>query len=200
MKLYLIDINEDMCKAWTDCIITHTEQLRNIGPQIEIYNGSFYSFMTHYYPYTDGYVSPANSYGLMDGGYDAALTEYFGPDMQRWVQSKIKDEYAGEQPICSCMPVWLPSGEGYLLHTPTMRVPSKILDPDIIYHCMRSALLTAKKLNLQGIVVPAFGAGCGGVSYDVVAKKMIDAIITIADPPSDLTWSYARWLHPSRLN
>lgn len=29
----------------------------------------------------DAVVSPANAYGLMDGGYDKALTDYFGNDL-----------------------------------------------------------------------------------------------------------------------
>ena len=31
-------------------------------------------------------VSPANSYGIMDGGYDAAIINYFGMDLMLDVQ------------------------------------------------------------------------------------------------------------------
>jgi len=31
-------------------------------------------------------VSPANAFGLMDGGYDLAITHYFGDQLQKRVQ------------------------------------------------------------------------------------------------------------------
>ncbi|ECE9311446.1 phage tail protein, partial [Salmonella enterica subsp. enterica serovar Napoli] len=34
-------------------------------------------------------VSTANSFGLMDGGVDAAITAYFGPQLQERVQRNI---------------------------------------------------------------------------------------------------------------
>jgi O-acetyl-ADP-ribose deacetylase (regulator of RNase III) len=47
----------------------------------------------------DAIVSPANSFGLMDGGFDAALTKFFGGYLQSAVQERIIKEYSGEQPV-----------------------------------------------------------------------------------------------------
>lgn len=44
-------------------------------------------------------VSPANAFGLMDGGYDLAITHYFGDQLQKRVQQHIIDHYYGEQPV-----------------------------------------------------------------------------------------------------
>lgn len=45
-------------------------------------------------------VSPANSYGCMDGGYDAAITDYFGHDLEKAVQKYILTDF-GRHPFQS---------------------------------------------------------------------------------------------------
>src|SRR5688572_6404503 len=47
----------------------------------------------------DMIVSPANSFGLMDGGFDGALTKKYGRQLQERVQSHIARIFAGEQPV-----------------------------------------------------------------------------------------------------
>lgn len=49
----------------------------------------------------DCMVSAANSFGLMDGGVDAAITAFFGTQLQSRVQNHIICEYLGEQPVGS---------------------------------------------------------------------------------------------------
>ena len=44
-------------------------------------------------------VSAANSFGLMDGGVDLAITNFFGVDLMDRVQAHILRDYLGEQPI-----------------------------------------------------------------------------------------------------
>lgn len=41
----------------------------------------------------------AETFGLMDGGVDAAITAYFGSQLQERVQQNIIREYLGEQPV-----------------------------------------------------------------------------------------------------
>ena len=41
-------------------------------------------------------VSPANSYGLMDGGYDLAISDWFGWEIAEKVQAYILEHYKGE--------------------------------------------------------------------------------------------------------
>lgn len=47
----------------------------------------------------DCMVSPANAFGLMDGGIAAAITAFFGSQLQRRVQAHILKHYLGEQPV-----------------------------------------------------------------------------------------------------
>lgn len=44
-------------------------------------------------------VSAANSFGLMDGGIDAAITDFFGKQLPVRVQARIISEYGGVQPV-----------------------------------------------------------------------------------------------------
>lgn len=81
----------------------------------------------------------------------------------------------------------------YLIHTPTMRVPEEIKDKSVVYQCMRSTLIMAKKENIQNIVIPAFGAATGRVPYFTVANLMCQAFINVflmnLDKYNDWNWA-----------
>lgn len=62
-----------------------------------------------------------------------------------------------------------------LIHTPTMRYPSRIKDDMIVYYCMRSTLICALKNDIKCIVIPVFGGSCGGISGEVAGKRMREA-------------------------
>lgn len=139
----------------------------------------------------DCVVSPANSYGLMDGAYDLAITTYFGKELMEVVQKEIITKYNGEQPVASSIIVNIPNSKIKLIHTPTMRIPSIITDPMVIYHSTRSALLLAKQNHIRNIVLPAFGAGTGQVDADIVAHLMKEGINQVLLPPSKINWQNA---------
>jgi O-acetyl-ADP-ribose deacetylase (regulator of RNase III) len=44
-------------------------------------------------------VNPANSFGMMDGGIDAAITAFFGIQLMERVQQRILDDFLGEQSV-----------------------------------------------------------------------------------------------------
>ena len=56
-----------------------------------------------------------------------------------------------------------------------MREPQIILDPTVIYHCMRSTLITAIEHNTKTLVVPAFGGCTGAVPAELLADMMYQA-------------------------
>ena len=76
MKIYLLDINKEMTDAWNKYFDL---------PNVEIVNEDFATFMNKH-PNIEAVVSPANSFGLMDGGYDKAITDYFGKQLMKDVQ------------------------------------------------------------------------------------------------------------------
>ena len=69
-------------------------------------------------------VSPANSFGFMDGGLDAALSDRFGWDLQKKVQATIADRPLAELLVGEALVV--ETGDDstpWLIVAPTMRVP-----------------------------------------------------------------------------
>lgn len=129
----------------------------------------------------DCMVSAANSFGLMDGGVDAAITAFFGTQLQTRVQNHIIREYLGEQPVGSAFVI--ETGDNHhpwLVHAPTMRVPLTIDGTDAVYNATWAALLAIFQHNknaitdrkIKTVVFPAMGAGCGQVPFESVARQM----------------------------
>ena len=63
-------------------------------PNVEVANCNFEQLSSY-----DCLVSPANSFGMMDGGIDAAITAFFGMQLMERVQQRILDDYLGEQSV-----------------------------------------------------------------------------------------------------
>ncbi len=162
-RIYFVDINPEMTAAW--------QKEFDSCDSIEIHNISFGDFMVEH-PDIEGIVSPGNSYGLMTGGYDSAISEHFGAELYSLVQEQLLNEYIGEQPVGTCMIVDIPDKGKKLLHTPSMRTPEVLIDSRIVYQCMRSTLVVATQNHLKDIIVPAFGGLTGGVPYSIIAKLM----------------------------
>ena len=165
MKIYIITtshLEELMFKSmFDDC------------PNVEVVKNDFESFMKKN-PDVECIVSPANCYGIMDGGYDAAISNYLGWDFQRIVQKYIIDNFYGEQIVGTSFIIDCPYNKK-LIHTPTMIMPEKVIDNRIVYTAMRSTLICALKNNIKSIVIPLFGAGTGKVGIDIVCKHMRNA-------------------------
>ncbi|MBE6466001.1 macro domain-containing protein [Denitrobacterium detoxificans] len=181
--IYLLDVAPGMTDAWN-------RAFQSI-PGVHVAQDDFARFMDAH-PQVDCVVAPGNSYGLMDAGYDAAIVSYFGEGLKRAVQRKILDDWFGEQPVATSISVEYAGIT--LVHTPVMRVPSVVRDPMVVYHATRSALIEAMCGGVKAIALPAFGAGCGKVPHDVVARLMAQAYRRLANPPANLSWSYAHSL------
>lgn len=188
IKIYLLDKEIGMVDAWN-------KYFDHFG-NVVIVHQMFDEFMKTYK--VEGIVSPSNSFGLMDGGYDLAISNWFGPELQKYVQEKILATYCGEQPVgtsFTCMAEYRHAiGGGHeckmLIHTPTMRYPQRIKDHKIVYNCMRSCLLEAMHNDMESVVIPAFGGACGDVPYNTIAYMMCRAYLQLLSPPSRLDWDY----------
>ena len=156
---------------------------------IELVNDSFENFMEQ--NKVQCIVSPANAFGLMDGGYDLAITEWYGNQLQERVQQYIIEHFYGEQPVGTSFIIKTNKDDQYLIHTPTMQTPQLIEDPRVIYQCMRTTLIEARKNNIESILIPMFGGSCGGVKPQIVAKMMWAAYTQLKNPPSKIDWDYA---------
>lgn len=188
-KLILVDPNSAMCFGFQE----HFHDL----PDVEIVNGRF-----EYLPAFDCMVSAANSFGLMDGGVDLAINNYFGDQLQNRVQQRILKEFRGEQPIGTSLVVETQhEAHPYLAHTPTMRVPMTISKTDNVYLAMWAMLLAVWNFNkmaeqagnqpLKVVACPGLGTGIGRMGYREAARQMSLAYRKFLNPPNAITWPYA---------
>ena len=188
MKIYLLDNNEKVTKIWN-------LYFRDIQDVIVVCD-DFKHFMDS--TNVECVVSPANSYGLMDGGYDRAISEWFGWDLMEKVQKYIIENYWGEQPVGISFIMDTGKRGIKLIHTPTMRIPSAIREPLVVYQCMRTCLMTALENSVNSIVIPAFGGFTGSVDPQTVCEMMWRGYDQIMNPPKEISWEYATRWEPER--
>lgn len=160
----------------------------------------------------DALVSPANSFGFMDGGIDAQYLNRFGRSLQATLRSVIAEHHAGELVVGQADIV--PTGAErprWLVAAPTMRVPM-ILDETVNpYLAARAALLLVSRgmfahgphrgeriaAHVQTLAFPGMGTGVGRVPYDVCAHRMRAAIdeVLIHPAPFPDSWAEASERH-----
>jgi len=140
----------------------------------------------------DAIVSPANSFGFMDGGIDARYSHYFGWHVQDRLRKLISEHHHGELLIGSAEIVETDhAGIPYVIAAPTMRVPM-VLGPETInpYLATRAVLLLANRGvfragreagqkvadHVTTIAFPGLGTGVGRVSFEICARQVRAAI------------------------
>jgi len=82
MKIILAAVEESLANAW--------ERFCGDVDGVSVHRGSILDVDC------DAVVSPANSFGFMDGGIDALYLDYFGPAIQVRVRRQIYDRHHGE--------------------------------------------------------------------------------------------------------
>lgn len=175
MKLILFDRNREMCEAWRNEFVSYigTEN----GNLVSISLGDFQQLEP-----ADCIVSPANSFGIMDGGLDLVLKNYFGSHhIQEEVQTKIRELYLGEQPVGTSLIIETDDPRyPWLAHTPTMRIPKRIDGTENVYNAMRAVLIAVEQHNkysdkfaIETIAIPGLGAATGNVPKQKVARQML---------------------------
>jgi O-acetyl-ADP-ribose deacetylase (regulator of RNase III) len=139
----------------------------------------------------DAIVSPANSFGFMDGGIDATYRSHFGPHIQQRVQHVIADRHHGELLVGAADLV--ETGDNripYMIVAPTMRVPMVLTDSVNAYLAARAALLLVKYNLFQSgpdhgrqiaekihrLAFPGLGTGVGQLGPNTCAKQLRAAI------------------------
>ena len=162
MRVYVLSRSSDKCACLRKRFTAEKD--------VEVVCGEFSSFMRS--RSVECIVSPANSFGRMEGGYDLAIAEWFGDQLQRRVQRYILEHFYGEQPVGTSFIIDAGRDGQKLIHTPTMRTPQRIPEPSVVYQCMRATLMCAFDNRIQSIVIPVFGGGTGGVPIEVSSEMM----------------------------
>ena len=169
MHIQLRDKNPAVVEAW--------ELVFRDDPYIEISQGDIFGYggkPTR----ADAIVSPANSFGFMDGGIDAIYSMRW-PHLQGDLQEHLHEHYHGELPIGQA--VVLPTGDAtipWMISAPTMRVPGNIQGTVNAYLAFRAALEAAMRHNASSnepilrILSPGMGTAVGQMDPKVSAIQM----------------------------
>src|SRR5262249_29856597 len=112
-KIYLIDR--------LPLLVDHWKEQFSDCPTVEAIVGDYFQRPA------DALVSPANSFGIMDGGIDLAIRDQVGLEVERRVQQAIVEKHHGEMPV-GCAEIVETGDERwrYLIAAPTMRVPESV--------------------------------------------------------------------------
>lgn len=161
----------------------------------------------------DALVSPANSFGFMDGGIDALYLRHFGVGLQNRVQDAIKERPNGELLVGEALAVSTGADNPrWLIVAPTMRVPMTLSDSVNPYLAARAALRLCLPrdaapagatggrpggLVINSIALPGLGTGVGCVPPSVCAHQVRQAIdeVLLGAPAFPRTWAEASDRH-----
>lgn len=169
MHLTLVDTNAEVIAAW--------HQVFADVPQVAVSHGSIFDHPA------DALVSPANSFGYMNGGLDFAISQHLGWHLEKNLQQLIREKYYGELLIGQAE--ILPTGNAqfpYLIAAPTMRTPMTITRGPNVYQAMKAILVLLRygKMvtgelvsdKIRRIAIPGLGTGIGQVRPLVCARQM----------------------------
>src|SRR5438105_945530 len=113
MRLHLVDFNGYLVRAWLE----HFSRF----PEVTVDQGDLLAVAEHCV------VSPANSYGFMDGGIDAAYRSFFGHQIERTVQDAVTRRPEGHLPVGASLVVRTGHTRiPFLIVAPTMTVPEMV--------------------------------------------------------------------------
>ena len=135
----------------------------------------------------DAIVSPANSFGHMNGGIDAVYTHVFGPQVQDRLQALLKADHAGELPVGQAVIVETANKTiPWCVCAPTMRTPMGVAETLNAFLAFRAALLAVRDHNgskrkpIRTLLSPGLGTAVGNMPPDRCARQMRAACDRVA--------------------
>lgn len=188
LHLHLRDINGALVEAWR-------RQFRGV-PRVTVSEGDIFDAGPH-----DAIVSPANSFGFMDGGIDLAYSRHFGWDLQERLQARLATDFGGELPVGQAVAVETGDADlPWLISAPTMRVPHVVADTVNAYLALRAALRVAREEGLETVLCPGLGTAVGRMPPSRCAYQMHVAWLAVhGELPAAVMLGQARELHISML-
>lgn len=128
----------------------------------------------------DAVVSPANSYGYMDGGLDRRLVEAFGEQVQRRVLAAIDGEGAGMLEVGRAVVVATGHPQTpWLIVAPTMPAPDGATPASVFFAMSAVLRAAARHREIAHVFCPGLGTGVGQLDPEEASAEMAAA--------------YARW-------
>jgi len=172
----LIDSKQALCSKW--------EQVFSDYPEVEVITGDYFQQSA------DAIVSPANSYGIMDGGLDRAIRNELGFQVEADIQEVILNKYHGEMPIGSAEIINIDHEKWkYMISAPTMRIPESVAFTLNAYNAFRAILITVNSFNeslpknpIKSLVCSGLGTGIGLMTPIRCAGQMRSAYKLMQEP------------------
>ncbi|MEP7038012.1 MAG: macro domain-containing protein [Acidobacteriota bacterium] len=177
LKIILSAVEKDLYDAWK----TFCGDL----PNVEIHHGSILDLSV------DAVVSPANSYGFMDGGIDLLYSHRFGWHVQEKLQKLIREKHHGELLVGQAEIVETDNLQiPFVISAPTMRVPMILKDSVNPYLAARAVFLLIKYGSfldgnhqgepiykfVQSVAFSGLATGVGRIGFNTCARQMQKAI------------------------
>jgi O-acetyl-ADP-ribose deacetylase (regulator of RNase III) len=198
MEIVLTSLDRDLASTW--------KSVCGDLPGISVHEGSIFDVKC------DAVVSPANSFGFMDGGLDLRYSDRFGWQVQERLQALIRSKHHGELLVGQAEIVETDSEAiPYLIAAPTMRVPMILKETVNPYLAARAVLLliqqgrfesgylSGEKLSdvIQTVAFPGLGTGIGRVSASSCAHQVRAAIeeVLLGKSVFPGSWSEAQIRH-----
>lgn len=179
IKFFLRDLDPAVVNAWNDAF----KEYQNFKIELnDIFSGE---------P-ADAIISPANSFGVMDGGIDLAYTRFFGEYLPQRLQKRIIEKWHGEIPVGNAEIICIDREDyKYLISAPTMRVPQVIRFTANAYLAFRAAILAVIDHNencsyqIASILCPGLGTATGELPAEICARQMRLAYDSILHPRTE---------------
>jgi O-acetyl-ADP-ribose deacetylase (regulator of RNase III) len=203
LEIHLRDLSTSLVAAWEEAFAG--------VPEVSVSQGDIFSTRPGPLPddapidvAADAIISPANSFGFMDGGIDAVYTRQFGFALERRLQSVLAAEYGGELPVGCAVIVETGSPEiPWCISAPTMRVPEAVPDTANAYLAFRAALRAVLAHNSAGrqpirrVLCPGLATTTGRMPVGRCAAQMRAAWDNVlgAGPPQRISWHAVAALH-----
>ena len=192
-KLYLIDLKPELCQKW--------RQVFSSYPEVEVLTGDYFQQSA------DAIVSPANSFGIMDGGLDLAIRNELGFQVESDIQKVILNKYHGEMPVGTAEIINTNHGKwSYMITAPTMRVPENVAFTLNAYIAFRAILIAINNFNeskpnkpIKSLVCSGLGTGIGSMEPVRCAAQMRAAFKLINEPARISSFEEIHKSHQSLL-
>lgn len=187
MEIILCELSEKVVEAW--------QSFFGAEENVRIMNADITQVEC------DAIVSPANSFGFMDGGLDYALSERLGWDLEKKLQQQIKELPEGELLVGRALV--LATGDTkipYLISAPTMRIPTNFnIDTSVnAYLAMKALLIQAVNDDrINSVAIPGLCTGVGRMQPIIAARQMFQAYkeIILGDKMDFSTFGEAQKYH-----
>jgi O-acetyl-ADP-ribose deacetylase (regulator of RNase III) len=194
IQLVLADVTPSLVACWRSAFAD--------VPFVEAREGSIFDVTC------DALVSPANSFGFMDGGIDQEISERLGWHVQARLQERIRERHHGELLVGRAELVATDDARvPWLIAAPTMRVPMALGPTVNAYLALRAVLLLVAHGSaddgrpvrdvVKTIACPGLGTGVGKLPSGICARQMRAAVgdVLLGEAAFPSTWRDARDRH-----